>query len=284
MSKETELTIGLPLFNEEKKINFVLEKIFSQKYQNFNLIISDNASTDNTFQICNEWAKKNKNIELIKQKQKLNINENFYFIYTKVKTKYFMWIAADDERSEDFIIKNIEFLDNNLNYIASSSINYVEMKDKKKTKVDFDIIGCTDQRYIKFLKNCFFSHGIFYSIFRTINLENTKQYLDYMAWDWIVNLTILKNGSFNRLKEGHFNSVYGGTSTKKEYIYNKKKNEIFKFFPFLKFMIIFYQFYFRCNFKFKDFFKSLNIFYRIHKKYFINYIKEKVYARSVKKN
>ena len=93
---------------------------------------------------------------MVRQKKKLNINENFYFIYSKVKTKYFMWIAADDNRSQDYISKNIEFLNNNLDYIASSSKNIVELKDNKKTEVTFDMNGTMSERYLKFLQNCFF--------------------------------------------------------------------------------------------------------------------------------
>ena len=69
MNQEIELTIGLPIFNEEKKVGKVLEDLFSQNYKNFYLIISDNASEDNSYQICNEWAKKNKNIRLVRQKK-----------------------------------------------------------------------------------------------------------------------------------------------------------------------------------------------------------------------
>ena len=281
MNQEIELTIGLPIFNEEKKIGKVLEDLFSQNYRNFYLIISDNASEDNSYQICNEWAKKNKNIELVRQKKKLNINENFYFIYSKVKTKYFMWIAADDNRSQDYISKNIEFLNNNLDYIASSSKNIVELKDNKKTEVTFDINGTMSERYLKFLQNCFFSHGIFYSIFRTINLEETKKYLNYIAWDWIVNLTIIKNGKFKRISEGYFISAHGGTSTKKDYIYNQNSKLLFKLFPFHRFMIKFFKFYLKSNYSIKGIYFSIIIFFKIHKKYLKIYLLKKFYEKNI---
>ncbi len=192
-----------------------------------------------------------------------------------------MWIAADDDRSHDFISKNIEFLNNNLEYVASSSKNIVELKDNQKKEVDFDIKGTVSERYLKFLQNCFFSHGIFYSIFRTVNLEETKKYLNYIAWDWIVDLTLIKNGKFNRIKEGYFISAHGGTSTKQEYIYSKNNKLLFKLFPFYRFMIQFFNFYFKSNFSMKGIYLSIAIFFKIHKKYLKNYLIKKFYDKNI---
>ena len=52
MNNKVDLTIGLPVYNEEEKINKVLQDIFSQDYKKFKLIISDNASKDKTYEIC----------------------------------------------------------------------------------------------------------------------------------------------------------------------------------------------------------------------------------------
>jgi len=275
MNNKVDLTIGLPVYNEEEKINKVLQDIFSQDYKKFKLIISDNASKDKTYDICKKWLKKKKNIKLIRQKKKLNINKNFYSIYSKVNTKYFMWVAADDKRSKNYIKKNIEFLNNNLDYAASSSENSIEMNNYNIKKVNFSIEGSKSNRYIKFLENCFYSHGVFYSIFRSVDLTKTKKYLDYMAWDWIVDLTILKNGNFKRIKDGSFFSSYGGTSTKKEYLYNNKTNKFEKMFPFFKFMTVYFNFYLKSEYTFKNLLYSITIFFKIHINYIRRYIRYK---------
>ena len=91
-----------------------------------------------------------------------------------------MWIAADDNRSQDYISKNIEFLNNNLDYIASSSKNIVESKDNKKTEVTFDMNGSVREISKIFTKLFFFTWNILFN-FRTINLEKTEKYLNYIA-------------------------------------------------------------------------------------------------------
>ena len=52
-----KLSIGLPIFNGELFIHKAIESILAQTFKNFELIISDNASTDSTKQICEEFAK-----------------------------------------------------------------------------------------------------------------------------------------------------------------------------------------------------------------------------------
>jgi len=64
------LTIGLPVFNEEKRVNKILNFLFRQSYKNFKIIISDNCSNDRTLEICKKWKKKRKNLIIFRQKKK----------------------------------------------------------------------------------------------------------------------------------------------------------------------------------------------------------------------
>ena len=269
------LTIGLPLLNEEKNIEKTLFEIFNQNFKNFILIISDNKSNDKTFHICKKWARKKKNIKFYRQKKRLNINENFYFIYSKVQTHFFMWAAADDVRSRDYIETNINFLKKNPSFSASGSKNYVEYnKFKQKNLVKFDARGSKSKRYLTFLRNCFISHGLFYSIFRKINLKKTKKFLNYMAWDWIVIMTILQNGKFNRSNKGHLISSWGGVSTQKNYTYINKDPLLYKVFPFARFMRVYFIFLKESNYTLHDYFLSINLFIKIHINHAKKFIKK----------
>lgn len=267
------LTIGLPVFNEEKRVNKILNFLFRQSYKNFKIIISDNCSNDRTVEICKKWEKKGKNLIIFRQKKKININKNFYFVYSKSTTKYFMWMAADDLKSKNFIKDNLHFLEKNPKYSASCCKGIIEIDQTKKKKiVDFNITGNISFKYSKFFDNCFDSHGIFYSLFRRVDLKKSKKYLNYMAWDWIVNLIILENGDFNRLKKGYFKTAYGGVSTRKNYLFNQDSNYIHKVFPFLKFSIFVLNNAFKKDFGLNNFcniwFNIIKINLKFLKRYF----------------
>ena len=269
-----DLTIGFPVFNEEKRLNKALKDIYSQSYKNFYLYISDNASTDGTNKICKIWQKRKKNIKIFKQKKKVNINTNFYSIYSKSKTKYFMWIAADDRRSKNYIRDNLNFLKKNDSFISSSCPSIIEYNNNRQSKrVSFEITGEKSDRYYQFLKNCFISHSIFYSVFKKVDISISKKYLDYMAWDWIVNLIFLTKGKFHRVKKGFLYSAYGGTSSQKKYIYSNKSSFLNKLFPFFKFSFFYLSIFIKKEFKFVKLVKSIFILFSINLRFIKRYVK-----------
>ena len=101
MLNEPLVSIGVPVFNSESKIK-VLKSILNQNYKNLEIIISDNASIDRTFDILTEFKLKDLRIKLYRQTTHLNL-ENFKFTLLKAKGEYFMWNADDDFRSPDFV-------------------------------------------------------------------------------------------------------------------------------------------------------------------------------------
>src|SRR5690242_3957153 len=97
------VTIGMPVYNGGEKLRHVLQTIVGQTYKNFLLIISDNASTDVTESICRDLASRDQRVIYIRQSENIGAEANFDFVLSKAGTEHFMWAAADDLRSEDFI-------------------------------------------------------------------------------------------------------------------------------------------------------------------------------------
>lgn len=112
-----KISIGLPVYNGEAFIDLTLDSILSQSFEDFELIISDNASTDTTEKICREYAAKDKRVKYIRQKENLGGVYNFKYVLDKSVGKYFMWIAADD------LLGNKEYL-NIINNEISDKYDY----------------------------------------------------------------------------------------------------------------------------------------------------------------
>jgi len=113
------VTVGIPAFNSEKNLSKSIESVLNQTFQNFILIISDNASTDLTSNICMEYAKKDNRIKYIRQEKNLFVWGNFRFLANSCNTKYFVWFASDDCWEPTFLEKNIEILESNQNLVGS---------------------------------------------------------------------------------------------------------------------------------------------------------------------
>ena len=103
MGNQKELvSIGMPVYNGEEFLRQALDSLLSQSYKNFELIISDNASTDGTQKICEEYIARDKRIRYIRQNE--NIEElNFEFVLKEARGNYFMWVSDDDVWDSRFV-------------------------------------------------------------------------------------------------------------------------------------------------------------------------------------
>jgi glycosyltransferase involved in cell wall biosynthesis len=95
--------IGLPVFNGESFLRRALNSLLAQSFVNFELVISDNASTDKTREICEEYAGLDARIRYIRQASNLGGLENFNFVLRETNGQYFMWAAVDDQWDPEFI-------------------------------------------------------------------------------------------------------------------------------------------------------------------------------------
>ena len=116
---ESLLTIGIPVFNGENTISKSIDSLLKQTYDDFKLIISDNASTDSTQKICEDYTKKDSRIHYIKQKKNIGLVSNWNSILKESTTKYFMYAAADDIWDPQFVKKNLDVLESDENIVGS---------------------------------------------------------------------------------------------------------------------------------------------------------------------
>ena len=93
----------MPVYNGELFIREALNSLLNQTFTDFELVISDNASTDGTEMICQEYADKDKRIRYVRQVQNRGATANFQFVLDAAVGKYFMWAAADDLQSSNFL-------------------------------------------------------------------------------------------------------------------------------------------------------------------------------------
>ena len=109
--KSPLVSVGLPVFNGEKGIATSLELLLKQDYNNLEIIISDNGSTDRTSEICKEFLKKDPRIKYYRSPENRGSNWNFNQVFDLSSGKYFMWAKHDDKRELSFVrscVKKLE--------------------------------------------------------------------------------------------------------------------------------------------------------------------------------
>ena len=118
-NKLPTVSIGMPVYNGEKYIRESLNSLLRQDYTDFELIISDNASTDNTEQICLEYVTQDIRVKYYRNQYNLGAMPNFERVLSLSKGKYFMWAAHDDSWESNFISTLINHLISNENIVLA---------------------------------------------------------------------------------------------------------------------------------------------------------------------
>jgi glycosyltransferase involved in cell wall biosynthesis len=111
MTDSPIVTIGLPVYNSEKYVEQSLKSLLSQTYENFILIISDNASTDSTGQICQDYAKADPRIRYHRNEANIGNPRNFNRIVELTTTPYLKWSTADDFWAPTFLERAMEVME-----------------------------------------------------------------------------------------------------------------------------------------------------------------------------
>jgi glycosyltransferase involved in cell wall biosynthesis len=104
------VSIGMPVFNGEKYLEEALDSILAQTYRDFELIISDNASTDRTQQICRQYAAKDSRIRYYRNERNLGCPRNFNRVFELSSGELFKWAAYDDVHAPEFLQKCVSVL------------------------------------------------------------------------------------------------------------------------------------------------------------------------------
>ncbi len=97
------VSIGIPVYNEEKFVSETLDSLLAQDYNNIEIIISDNASTDRTGEICEAYSKNFSQIRYSRFEINKGQAENFKKVLVDSKGEFFMWAAGHDLWSPNFI-------------------------------------------------------------------------------------------------------------------------------------------------------------------------------------
>ncbi|MCB0209174.1 MAG: glycosyltransferase family 2 protein [Anaerolineae bacterium] len=105
------VSIGVPVYNGENFLAEALDSLLAQTFPDFEIIISDNGSTDTTEAICRSYAARDQRIRYYRQKENLGASKNFNFTFEKSAGEFFKWAAHDDVLVPTFLEQCIRILD-----------------------------------------------------------------------------------------------------------------------------------------------------------------------------
>lgn len=121
----------MSVYNDETRVKRAIESILNQSYKNFEFLIVDDCSTDETFNVCNEYQKKDSRIKLYRNKENIGLTRSLNFL---IKQSEFELLARQD--SDD--ISHIHRLEKQVNFMkaknldATTTLAYVDKFKKRR--------------------------------------------------------------------------------------------------------------------------------------------------------
>ncbi len=113
MTTTPRLSIGLPVHNGENYLTEAMDDLLGQTYTDFELIISDNASTDATERICRGYADADPRVRYIRQPRNIGAVPNHNFLVGQARGELFKWAAHDDRFGDTLLERCVDTLDAN---------------------------------------------------------------------------------------------------------------------------------------------------------------------------
>ena len=106
-----KVSLGLPVYNGSQYLAASIDSLLAQTFADFELIISDNASTDDTESICRRYARQDERIRYYRVEENLGAAWNYNRVFELAQGEYFKWAAHDDIHMPTFLEKTVEVLD-----------------------------------------------------------------------------------------------------------------------------------------------------------------------------
>lgn len=91
-----QISVGMPVYNGMPYLPLAIESVLAQSFGDFELIISDNCSTDDTQQVCEDYAKQDERIVYVRNASNIGAARNYNQLFEMARGGYFRWFNADD--------------------------------------------------------------------------------------------------------------------------------------------------------------------------------------------
>ena len=216
-STDTMVSIGMPVYNGREFIRKALDSLLNQTHTNFELIISDNQSTDNTEIIVQEYAKKDNRIKYVKSEKNKGAISNLNKVFSLAKYDYFMWASHDDFWSKNYIELCLEGFNYNNNIVLSTVISSIVDSHTENEIARDHGLDTTNKNsankfisYRKYLRTFPGADCIFYGLFDRKALSKVMPMQNVVASDHILLSKLSLNGDFYRTPINLFYKRDGG--------------------------------------------------------------------------
>jgi glycosyltransferase involved in cell wall biosynthesis len=204
----------MPVFNGEPFIEEAIDSLLTQTFEDFELVICDNASTDGTESICRSYAAKDERVRYFRNHANHGLVFNFNNAFRLSSGPYFKWAASDDVCGHEYLRRAVEILDQDPSVVLAwgktVGIDEDGNQIQHPTEVsDLNAPGSVYSpdlavRFRRFMENIWWTDGPFYGLIRSDALAKTSLHPQHHNGDKILLAELCLHGRFYEIPEDLF--------------------------------------------------------------------------------
>ncbi len=201
------VSIGIPVYNSSRFVATAIESVLAQTFTDFELIIADNASTDDSYAVCERYAAQDSRIRLFRAKENVGAAGNFNRVFELSSAPYFVWVSSNDYFAPQFLEKTVAMLDarpdaciccSRTRYFRDTIKSYEEVEDNMdigmESPVDRFLVLCERLRI----------NNVMHGLIRADILKRTRLVEPYLSSDNVMVAELALRGKFVQLPEPLF--------------------------------------------------------------------------------
>lgn len=203
--RRPKISIGLPVFNGQRYLRESVDSLLAQTFEDFELILCDNASTDDTPNICREYAERDPRVRYHRNATNIGAIPNFNAVFEQSRGTYFKWAAADDRHAPQFLEKTAAILDADLSVVLA--YGKTVLIDEAGQQIDSRPVNLTDAidspkphaRFRAALREEFCTP--MFGLIRADVLQRTGLHRNFYSSDKVLIAELSLHGHFSRVDD-----------------------------------------------------------------------------------
>lgn len=208
------VSVCIPTYNRARKLQRAVDALLASSYKNLEIIISDNASSDDTENICAALAQSDRRVRYFRHSENQGPTANFEYARSQATGKYFLWHGDDDHLDPNYIGACINELENDQSLVLVSGVAAYHRGDGNITGYGKVIQPSSDSPMLRVTKYIWMvtENSIFCGAYRRSAVEECIM-PNCLAGDWIWMAEVLLKGKAKVLPTIYVHRDYGDNTS-----------------------------------------------------------------------
>jgi glycosyltransferase involved in cell wall biosynthesis len=206
------VSIGIPTYNRALLLGRSIESALNQDFSNLEIIVSDNASTDDTARICAMYCDRDARVRYVRQAVNTGPTANFCDVLDRASGTFFMWLGDDDWIDPSYVSTCVrQLLGDRLLALTSGAPRYYRNGEPVSDGQIFSLLQASWSRRVLSYFCQVTDNGIFYGLMRTEDIRNIPLQ-NTMGGDWLLIASVVSIGKARMLPDVSVHREMGGAT------------------------------------------------------------------------